>query len=131
MASLGKWIKAKAEADATLTGLIGSRLYPMWVPQNSAHPAVTYRATYTPADVDKTQRPTNYIVFVQFFVWGENYDDLEAIDFALQDLFDFGESTTAGISVNGGQWMESRDGQDERMEYLLRECSYKFRVRRD
>jgi hypothetical protein len=130
MASLGKWIKAKADADATLTSLIGSRLYPTWVPQNAVHPAVTYRVTYTPADVDKTQRPTNYKAFVQFFVWGEDYDVLEDIDFALQGLFDFGESITAGVTVTGGEWIESRDGQDERMEFLLRECSFKFRLYR-
>jgi hypothetical protein len=133
MVGIGTWMRAKIAANATLTGLIGTRFYPTWIPQLvDTYPSVTYKATYTDADPNKTQRITAYNVTVEITIWGkhEQYDTIETVDFAMQNVFDFGESTTAGLEVVTAYHQSSADSEDERMEYLARVCTYQFRIKR-
>lgn len=132
MTGIGAWIRAKIAADATLPGLIGTRIYPIYAPQATTAqtlPYLTYQCTYTPADPNKTQRITAYNVQVEFTIWAEfqQYDTMETVDFALQDVLDFGEDNT---TVAVAEFISSQDVTDEKMEYIGRSSTYRFRLKR-
>ena len=129
-ADIGAWIVAKVIADATLTGLIGSRIYPEWAPQQDAVPFVTYSVVERPHGVNKTERSRWAMVAVEFRTWGADYDQIKEIDRAIQDVFDFGEGVAGGVTVDGANWAESRVAQSEQMERLVCVSNFTFRMLR-
>jgi len=53
--------------DATLAGLVGTRIYPLHLPLNAATPAITYALVSDPLQ----QAPGHYRQRIQFSIWAE------------------------------------------------------------
>ena len=53
--------------DATLAGLVGTRIYPLLLPLNAATPAITYALVSDPLQ----QAPGHYRQRIQFSIWAE------------------------------------------------------------
>jgi hypothetical protein len=53
--------------DATLAGLVGTRIYPLLLPLNAATPAITYALVSDPFQ----RAPGHYRQRIQFSIWAE------------------------------------------------------------
>lgn len=129
---IGKWIRAKALADTTLTDLIGERLHPIVAPQGSPLPYCVYLTQKQPATNTKSEPADTDRVSVEFHLHDtpDNYSRLEDIDDALRAVFDYSESTDAGVKVTGAQYDSTADGLTENVEHLVKIVRYSFRVYR-
>jgi len=80
-------IVALLRADATLTGLIGTRLYPVLVPEPTVYPCLSYQVVSASPDytIDGTRCGSKRI---QFDAWGTSYGDCKAILQALGNVLD-------------------------------------------
>lgn len=76
-------LRAQLLADATVSGLIGTRLYPVVLPEGVQLPAVTYqRVSRTPA------RDLGGVAYTQSRIqvdcWGRSYGDAKAVAHAVR-----------------------------------------------
>ena len=101
-------------ADATLGGLIGTRLYPLKLPQDPTVPAMTYqwvsgqRAHAADGAVGLASPR------VQFDCWAQTYLEVEAMLEALRKRLD-GFQGTVGSSP--GSWIQGAFFETERDDY--------------
>lgn len=74
-------------ANAPLQALIGSCLYPVFVPENTAYPCISYQAVSATSEyaLDGSSERTKRL---QFDVWGRNYADCKAVAAALDAVLD-------------------------------------------
>lgn len=125
--SIGKFIRARLTGNATVTGLVGNRIFPVIMPQNAAYPAIVYTITGEPKDQSHTGAGSIDQITVNFNIWGDDYDVNEEIFAALRAALDYVPGTAGGETVQGvriGTW---RDGIDESLEHFLRTVAYHFR----
>lgn len=135
----GKYIYAKLSADAGVTALIGSgsdiRLYPVYLPQKAAYPAVVYTVGNAPNSNSKTDASTHDRAKVTFHIWadaaqGQNgYQSVEDIDAAIRAALDYVEGTAGGVTVDICHYDSSTDGRDDEMTLFMREAVYTMIVR--
>lgn len=121
-------LRAYILADSTVAGLIGTRLYPITMPQKPTLPAVTYQV------VSATRQPTMDhndnlpMTRVQIDCWALSFFDAMAVDDAIRTLFhDFARSEIGGGSPSvlvAGVFAE-----DERHDY--EPDTFLYRVSRD
>lgn len=130
--NIGEYIYAKLTTTTAITDLVGTGIYPIYVPQNATYPAIVYMADNTPhtntkpqpADLDKTT--------VTFHIWADGaqgqdaYTKLNQIDAALRTALDYDEDTAGGITVVHCEYRGSRDGRNEEMTLFMREATYIF-----
>lgn len=77
-------IRAHLIADAGLTALVGSRVYPMQLPQRPTLPAVTYqRISSTPTQHRGAAAAGHERTRFQFDCWASDYDTTLAVRAAL------------------------------------------------
>ena len=130
--NLGKYIFAMLSADATLTTLVGTRIYPVFLPQAAAYPAIVYTVVNAPLDRQKDATAFHDRAVVTFHIWADAlqsqdaYNALDDIDSALRAALDFVEGTAGGVTAESCEYEGSRDGRDEERTLFLREAIYKF-----
>jgi len=135
-----KYIYAKLTANAGVSALIATRVYPIVIPQNAAFPAIAYSAIYTPGDHNKTQAATKDNCEFTIRSWAATYDAAAALDKAVRAALDYvddgGEGETAGgVTVEVCEWLSSKDGMEEGASdangsnYFFRESAYFIRER--
>lgn len=135
----GKYIYTKLKATAAVTALIGSgdntRLYPVYLPQNVAYPAVVFTVANVPHHFVKDQPSDIDRAKVTFHIWasaaqGENgYQQIEDIDAAIRTALDYVEGTAGGVTVVNCHYDGSTDGRDEEMTLYMREAIYTVMVK--
>lgn len=130
---LGKYIYGKLSTTTAITDLVGTRIYPVFLPDKVAYPAIVYTVANLPLDRGMKDQPANHDrAIVTFHIWADHaqgqqgYDDLDSIDAALREALDFVEGTVAGVIVEGCHYDGSRDGRDEERTLFLRETNYTF-----
>lgn len=129
---IGQYIYAKLSATTAVTDLVGTRIHPVFLPQDATYPAVVFLADNvphtttkdTPADLDRAT--------VTFHIWAsaaqgeDGYAALDNIDEALRDALDFVESTAGSVTVESCHYDGSQDGRNEDMTLFLRTATYTF-----
>jgi hypothetical protein len=136
-----KYIYAKLTADAGVTALVSTRIYPVFIPQDAEYPAITYSAVYTPADNTKTDDATHDNCALTLRCWAAKYDDATEIDIAVRAAIDYVDLSGAGVSAGGVtvdvcEWVSSTDGLEEGNSapggapYFFREALYNIREKR-
>ncbi len=129
---IGQYIYAKLTAAAPVTALVGTRIYPVFMPQDAAYPAIVFLADNAPHSNTKTQASDHDRATVTFHFWasaaqGENgYAALDNIDEAVRDALDYVEGTAGSVTVEVAHYDGSRDGRDEDMTLFLRSATYTF-----
>jgi hypothetical protein len=96
-------------ADATISGLIGTRLFPLRLPQNPTLPAMTYSwisgdRVHTMAGARGPSRPR-----LQFDAWAKTYLEAEAVFEALRKRLDGFQGTAGSVKVQGAFFASERD----------------------
>ena len=98
--NIGKLIYAVVASDATLVGLVGTRVYPEEAPNNVAYPYITFTKVNTqPTRVKNIVSPLD-MVKVTFFVYSKNYDTSENVAIALRNKFDNLRGTYNSINLD-------------------------------
>jgi uncharacterized protein DUF3168 len=116
------------QADGTLTGLIGARLYPVLVPENSAYPCLSYQAVSGSAET--TLEPKEALRRrYQFDAWGLAFLDCLNVQNALRNIL-FGycgvlSDGTRVLSVERGAMVDGFEA-DARCYRALREFHFFF-----
>lgn len=130
---LGKYIYGKLSITSAITDLVGLRIYPVFLIQDAAYPAIVYTVNNEPLDSRmKDKGPYHDRATVTFHIWADHaqgqqgYDDLDAIDAALRTALDNVEGTVSGVTVEACRYEGSRDGRDEERTLFLREATYRF-----
>ena len=130
---LGKYIYGKLSATTAITDLVGTRIFPVFLPQTADYPAIVYTVNNTPLDRSMKSEPADHDrATVTFHIWADHaqgqqgYDDLDAIDAALRTTLDFVEGTVSGVTVESCHYDGSRDGRDEERTLFMREATYTF-----
>lgn len=105
--SVGEAIVAILLASSTLTDLIGNRVYPNYVPQNAAMPAVTYQRISGPRD-HTFDGPSGLVQSrYQLNSWGATYGDMESVADAVRIAMD---GFTGSV---GGRVIQNIETDDE------------------
>ncbi len=115
-------------ADSTLSGLIGTRLFPVFVPEDPTYPCVSYQVVSGSSDysVDGTYETWKRI---QFDAWGSAYADVKTIQKALHAVLDgFSGTLSDGTTVLGAfRGVELDEFEvDSRTYRALTEYSFHF-----
>jgi len=133
--NIGQYIYAKLAATTAITDLVGTRIYPVFQPQNTAYPVIVYLAKNEPHHLVKDQVSDLDTSVVTFHIWADAaqgqdaYASLDAIDSALRTALDFVEGTAGSITVESCHYDGSEDGRDEEMTLFLRSATYTFITR--
>lgn len=104
--SLESDIVDRVLADASLTGLISTRVYVEWAPQNTDMPYVTFQVVSTVED-HHTQGSSGLAHSrIQFDVWAETIASRDSVVDALRSEFQSvrGELTVGGTFAYGSGW---------------------------
>lgn len=130
---VGQYIYAKLSATTAVSNLVGSRIYPVFLPQSATYPAIVYRVSNEPNErAMKTQAPDHDRATVTFNFWadasqGANaYAALDNIDSAVRAALDYVEAVAGGVTVEHCHYDNSVDDFDAEAMLLLRSATYTF-----
>lgn len=136
-----KYIYAKLTANAGVSALVSTRVYPVVIPQDATYPAIAYSAVYTPADNSKNEDATHDNCAFTLRAWAATYDAAAALDVAIRAALDYDDNSGAGVAAGGVtvdvcEWQSSSDGVEEGNSapgggpYFFRESVYSLREKR-
>lgn len=129
---IGQYIYTKLAATTAVTDLVGTSIYPVFLPQKAEYPAIVFMTDNTPHSLTKTQAADKDVAKVTFHFWasaaqGENgYAAIEDIDEAVRAALDYVEDTAGGVTVVSCHYDGSRDGRDDEMTLFLKTANYTF-----
>lgn len=129
---IGQYIYAKLAATSAVTDLVGTRIYPVFMPQNAVYPAIVYLADNAPQTLVKDQAANHDIAKVAFHILADAaqgqdaYAKLDQIDAALRTALDFVQGTAGSVVVESCHYDGSKDGRNEEMTLFIREANYTF-----
>jgi hypothetical protein len=97
-------------ADGTVTGLVGTRIYPLQAPQDADLPALVYQRISGPRD--QTQSGPSGLVEarMQLTYLGATYSEAKSVAEAVRGSIDGFSGTMGGIAVNACQLDNEIDG---------------------
>lgn len=137
MSKIGRYIYGQLSADAGVSALVGTRIYPVFLPMNVVFPAICYMVAKNPKDNNmKFNSPDHDDYQVTLHIWADHaqgqeaYEANEDIEAAIHAALERVEGTAGGVTVESALWLSSQDGRDEDRTMLLREVTYKFTVKR-
>lgn len=90
-------VKAALAGDSSVTALVGTRVYPLILPQTPTYPAITYqRISSTGTNGNTALRASRY----QVNCWATTHAGAQALAGAVKTLFEEYTSTTSGIKMS-------------------------------
>lgn len=98
--NIGKLIYPIVTSDATLTSLIGTRIYPEEAPMEVAYPYITFTKMRTDPTRVKSEVSPLDTYKITFFVYSKNYDTTELVSVALRNRFDNLRGTFNSIKLD-------------------------------
>ena len=131
----GKYIYAKLSATSAVTSLVGGRIYPVFIAQEAALPAIAYTVDNRPTDAMKDKKADHDTSIVTFSFWADAsqgqdaYQTIEDIDAAVRTALDFVTGTAGGVTVEACKYLSSVDGMDADSMTLSRTATYQFITR--
>jgi hypothetical protein len=104
------------KSDAPLTAVIGSRVYPMRLPQGETLPAVTYQRISSPPRSSHDGASTLKNPRFQFKSWGETYADARTVADLLKAALDGYVGLMGTVAVQNTIIMNDLDYNDPQTE---------------
>jgi len=98
-------IRTKLLANTTLAGYIGTRIYPVYLPQDSAFPAITYQQIVNPEHHDIDVASPTY----QFSVFALTFANMKAIVSEIYTALQREKGTWSTLTVIQGVYLDGRD----------------------
>jgi len=134
--NIGKYIYATLSADAAVSAIVGTRIFPVFMPMQADYPAIVYTVNNEPHDQTKDHAGNLDRATVTMHLWADvaqgaqAYSVLEDLDTAIRDALDFVEGTAGGVTVELCRYGGTQDGRDESNMAYLKQTNYTFIVRR-
>ena len=96
-------------SDPTISGMIGTRVYPILLPESPTLPAITYQVTR--GNGDPTFETSGLIkLYMQFDCWGKTYSDAAQLRKALVKLLNGYQGVLSdGTDLQLGQFQQPID----------------------
>lgn len=131
-----KYIYAKLTANAAITALCGTRIYPVGAPFETRTPYITYRTiNIIPKTYSKEGPSPKDDYLVEFNIFNaadkpkEALEDIETLFEEIRQTFDFVASTAGGVTVEHCEYMPSGgDSIDDTTGHIFKNAQYTFRV---
>lgn len=98
--------------EAPIAGVVGTRVYPLQLPQNSTLPAITYMVTSGDPTHCMGEDSGVAAVCFQLDIWTESYADALDVFRRLKDAIDMYAGTVAGVDIQNlavTNWMDVDD----------------------
>ena len=130
--NVGKYIYSILSADAGVSAIVGTRIYPVIIGEKVTFPAIEYSVVTRPKDTQKTQASDHDLEVVTFHFWADiqqgqdGYTKVCNIDLAVRAALDFVEGTAAGVTVEHCHFDESKDILAEDSMKIGKEVTYTF-----
>lgn len=93
-------IRARLVADATVSGLIGTRAYALVLPQETAYPAITYNRVSGVRVHDLDGPAGRGTPRISVNSWAETYLEAKALAAAVRVCLDGFRGTVGGVEIN-------------------------------
>lgn len=129
----GQYIYAKLAATTAVTNLVGTRIYPIYMPQQATYPAIVFSVDNAPLDGNMKDLPAYHDrATVTFNFWADveqgadGYAALDNIDAAVRTALDFVTGTAGSVVVEGCKYIGSTDGIDPDVMKISRTATYQL-----
>jgi hypothetical protein len=128
----GQYVYSKLSSTSAVTALVGTRIYPVFIPEDATYPAIVFTVSNTPLDNQKDRKSDHDTATVTFTYWAEAkqgfdaYGALDNVDVAVRNALDFVTGTSGGVTVEGCKYISSADGMDEDGLFVSRTSVYQF-----
>lgn len=111
-------------ADATVSGLIGARMYPAILPQDPTMPAITYQIISGDSVISHDgpaglENPT-----IQIDCWAATYSGMDALFNAVRKRLNGASGAFSGVEVQGIFMVRKRDLYDDEAKLHRRTADY-------
>ena len=126
---VGKTVYAMLAADATLTALVSTKIYPVIAPQNVASPFVVYSIASAIPTNTKDRISEVDTMRVQIDCYARTYSQVEAIASAARLAIDGQTGTKAGIYVDGVAYENEQDLIDEDVDLYRKSLDFFIRIK--
>jgi hypothetical protein len=123
MASVESWIYSRLTGFAGLSALIGTRLYPVVLPENATYPAISYRRIDAP-NVAQTHEATPAGLArprFQFDCWGTTATSAKAVGEQCRLALEGHQNKAADPRIDGVIMADRRDGPRDPDNNLYRD----------
>lgn len=127
----GKIIYGRLSADATITGHVGTKIFPVAIPQNTNFPAIVYaiETTFPSDEKDGPSKLDENTVAVRIFTG--TYATSVAIAERVRVLLDRFTGTVAGVTTDGIKLISQDASQfDKDLEFFVVELGFSVRIKR-
>ena len=101
MAVIEAALRALVLADVTVSGTIGTRLYPLETPASGSLPAIVYRRISGPEDYSQDGESGLRRPRFQWDCQARTYAAANALAYALRDAISGYTGTTSGVEIDG------------------------------
>lgn len=111
-------LRTLALADSTVSGLVGTRMYPLKLPQDPTYPAVTYTRISGPRLYDHGGETGMAEGRFQIDSWGASYSSAKSAAAAVREAIEGYRGTTGGTEfasifcVNDSDSYEPQEGDE-------------------
>ena len=129
---IGKAIYGLLSGASSVTDIVGSRIYPVSVPQFAEFPFVVYTTTDTEPSMTKDGSSPLDVITVQIDMYANDFDTNTTLAGAIRSTLDFYEGTVNGQAIQRMTMLNSSDGDynsDLGVFYLSQD--YQIRLKRE
>ena len=113
MATIEEAVVVRMGGDAGLTALIGTRLFPLRVPQDADMPAIAYQKISSPKTHSHSGSSHLAQSRIQFTCEADDYATAKAVANAVRDCWDGFAGTVDGVRIDSALVQDDRDGWSE------------------
>lgn len=113
MATIEEAVVSRMQGYASLTALIGTRLFPLIVPQDADLPAIAYQKISSPKTISHGGDSHLAQSRIQFTIQADTYSDAKSVSGQLRACWAGYRATVAGVRIDGALVQDDRDGWSE------------------
>ena len=99
MSDIGKTLRLKLVSDAAVTALVGSRIYPLTLPQGVTLPAIRYQRITGNSDPHLGGTTGLAVATVQLDCVGTTYAGAEQVRDAVRESLEAYQGTVSGVKI--------------------------------
>lgn len=119
------------EDSVLVQAQIGSRYYPVIIPQGVEYPAIAYSIVSNNPSETKSGPSRVDQYRIEFNVYGYSYESVDDTCEALRDTIDFlGPAEWAGQYIEGVKYIAENDLYEQDLRLFRRSVEYYFRLKR-
>jgi hypothetical protein len=119
MAEIEAAVVSKMNADATISGLIGTRLYPLVIPQDVSLPAVAYQKIDSTKTVSHSGASQLARSRFQFTCQAGNYADAKTLAASVRHCWEGYRGTVATVRIDGALIDNDQDDYSEPVSLVI------------